>query len=232
ASRRLILLQLTLGFFAQFLFALPYLRRVHGLEKLNPRQRYLFVSNHVSLLDTILLGSLFWRSGNHPLLVLGAKNAWRDSWFRSLLSRPLGFLLERGKLNPRRIHELEIYGRTIESFNLLVFPEGTRGDGVTVAECQPGIFYVAQAARAPIMPIFIQNMHLVSTKAGPFHPLSGLQKVEVHFGEPIFPEDYLHLSREELTEMIRMKIAAAPGIESVVYPSVPQPVRAEISQPN
>ena len=52
-------------------------------------------------------------------------------------------------------------------------------------------------------------MQLVSTKSGPFHPVGGLRKVEVHFGEPVLPEDYLHLTRDEFTEFIREKIAAA-----------------------
>jgi 1-acyl-sn-glycerol-3-phosphate acyltransferase len=208
-SRRRKAVQATLGFFANLLFALPYARRVSGLEKLKPAQRYLFVCNHVSLLDTILLGALLWRSKNYPILVLGAKTAWCDSWVRTRLSKPIGFLLERGKLNPNRLRELETYAREIKRFNLVVFPEGTRGNGVDVAECQPGIFHVAQTARAPIVPIFIENMQLVSTKTGPFHPFGGLRKVEVHFGEPVFPDEYLHLSRDEFTEFVRRKIVSA-----------------------
>src|SRR5271170_2171013 len=127
-SRRLKWIQALLGFFAYVLFALPYARRTHGLEKIKPSQRYLFVCNHVSLLDTIMLGALLWRSGNYPILVLGAKKAWCDSWVRSILSKPIGFLLERGKLNPNRLRELENYARKIKSFNLIVFPEGTRGN--------------------------------------------------------------------------------------------------------
>ena len=205
-SRRLKWIQALLGFSAYVLLALPYARRVHGLEKLKPSQRYLFVCNHVSLLDTIMLGAFFWRSGNYPILVLGAKKAWCDSWVRTLLSKPIGFLLERGKLNPNRIRELEVYANEIKRFNLIVFPEGTRGNGVDVAGCQPGIFYVAQAARAVIVPIFIENMQLVSTKTGSFHPLGGLRKVEIHFGEPVLPEEYLRLSRDEFTEFVRRKI--------------------------
>ena len=234
-SWRLKLIQALLGFFSHLLFALPYARRIHGLEKIKPPQRYLFVCNHVSLLDTILLGALLWRSGNYPILVLGAKNAWCDSWVRTMLSKPIGFLLERGKLNPNRLRELEVYAREIRRFNLVVFPEGTRGNGVSVAECQPGIFYVAQTARVPIVPIFIENMQLVSTKNGPFHPLGGLRKVEVHFGEPVLPEDYLGLAREEFTDFIRQKITRAgkPGLafESAdqISPLQPSPPAARLS---
>src|SRR5471030_454100 len=196
-SRRLVFIQALIGATVYAALALPYLRRTQGMERLRPRQKYLFVANHVSLLDSILLGGLCWRSGRYPILVLADKKVWQASWIRRLLSRSTSFLLERGKLNPGKIRELQAFGRAGKKFQLIVFPEGTRGDGVNVAECQPGIYLIAQEAQLPIVPVFFENMQLVSTKTGRFHPIGGLRKVEVHFGEPILPEKYLDLPREE-----------------------------------
>ena len=207
-SRKLICIQALLGFFFNLILVLPYLRRTHGLDKLKPAQRYLLVSNHVSLLDTILLGTLLWRSGNYPIFVLGDKSVWRDSWIRDVLSKPFGFLLERGKLNLGRIRELQQYASKIKDFNLIVFPEGTRGNGVDVAVCQPGIYFVAQESRATLVPVFIENMQFVSTKKGKFHPVGGLRKIEIHFGEPIAPENYLQMPRKEFTAFVREQISA------------------------
>jgi len=207
-SGRLILIQALLGIGAYLAIALPFMRRAHGMERLQPERRYLFVANHVSLLDTILLGALCWRSGCYPILTLGDKMVWHASWIKRLLSSRIGFLLERGKLNPRRIRELQEFGRAGRQFHLIVFPEGTRGDGINVASSQPGIYFVAQEARLPIVPVFIQNMQLVSTKTGRFHPIAGLWKVEVHFGEPIVPDAYLQIPRVEFTEFVRQRIAA------------------------
>ena len=117
--------------------------------------------------------------------------------------------LERGKTNLNRIEELQTFGRAGNEFHLIVFPEGTRGDGVNVAPCQPGIYFIAQEARIPIVPVFIANMQLISTKTGRFHPFRGLHKVEVQFGKPIPPEDYLTQPREEFIEFVRQKIADA-----------------------
>ncbi len=205
----LTFVQWWLGLGATIFLALPYLRRTHGLEGLDSKQRYLFAVNHVSLLDTILLGALCWRANCYPILVLGDKHVWHASWLKKLLSSRIGFLLERGKLNPNRMAELQTFGRAGNEFHLVVFPEGTRGDGVNVATCQPGIYHIAQAARLPIVPVFIANMQLISTKTGRFHPFRGLHKVEVQFGEPIVPENYLALPREEFVEFVRQKIAAA-----------------------
>lgn len=190
-----------------YVFSLPYLRRAHGMHRLLPSQRYLFVANHVSLLDTLLLGGLCWRSGCLPILTLGDKRTWQASKVRSILSSKVGFLLDRDKSNPNRMGELRAFGRAGRNFHLLVFPEGTRGDGHNVGPCRSGIFVIAHEARLPIVPVFIENMELVSTKGGQFHLFGGLSKIEVHFGEAIAPEQYLDLPREEFLNFLRSTIA-------------------------
>ena len=208
-TRGVVVVQFLLGLVLHLVLALPFLRRTHGMGRLLPGRKHLFVVNHISLLDTLLLAALCWRFRYYPILVLGDKNIWHASWIRRFLSHRTAFLLQRGKLNPNRIHELEYYGRAGKEFQLIVFPEGTRGDGINVAPCQPGIYFIAQAARIPIVPVFIENMQLISTKNGPFQPLRGLRKVEVHFGESISPEVYLPMPRDEFLEFVRQKIADA-----------------------
>jgi 1-acyl-sn-glycerol-3-phosphate acyltransferase len=208
-SRRLVFVQALIGAAVYAVLALPYLRRAQGMEKLRPGQNYLFVANHVSLLDSILLGALCWRSGIYPILVLADKKVWQASWIRRLLSRNTSFLLERGRLNPSGIRDLQAFGRAGKNFQLIVFPEGTRGDGVNVAECRPGIYFIAHAAQLPLVPVFFENMQHVSTKHGRFHPLGGLRKVEVHFGEPVPPEKYLALPRAEFLKFVQRSITAA-----------------------
>jgi 1-acyl-sn-glycerol-3-phosphate acyltransferase len=223
-SRGLVFTQFFMGIGVTLAIAFPFLRRVHGLDRLRPGKKYLFVSNHVSLLDTLLLGAICWRSGCYPILVLGDRNVWQVTWLHKLLSTPIGFLVERGKINPDRIRELEAFGKSGSEFHLVVFPEGTRGDGVNVARCQPGLFYIAQEAKLPIVPIFIENMQLVSTKTGRFHPISGLRKVEVHFGEPIEAEDYLSLPRDQFVEFVREQITATKPAPAAEHSS-PAPLR-------
>src|ERR1700733_6619615 len=210
-------IQALLGLGATLFLVLPYLRRTHGRERLQPLQKYLFVSNHVSLLDTILLGGLCLRSDCYPILVLGDKNVWHASWLKKMLSNKIGFLVERGKLNPNRIGELQTFGRCGKEFHLVVFPEGTRGDGINVGSCQPGIYFIAQEARLPIVPVFIEDMQLVSTKNGKFHTIGGLRKIEVHYGEPIAPEKYLALPREEFLELVQRSITTAPQSQPATH---------------
>ena len=229
-TRSVVWAQSLLGLGAHVAFALPYLRAAHGLERLQPQRRYLFVSNHVSLLDTILLGALCWRSDCYPIAVLGDRRVWHASWIRRLLSSRIGFLLERGKLNLGRVRELQMFARAGNQFHLLVFPEGTRGDGVNVGPCQPGLHVIAQEARLPIVPVFIENMQFVSTKTGHFHPFGGLGKVEIHFGEPIPSRTYSPLTRDEFLEFIRRSIASAKSTPQAAHSSLVESVASSCSR--
>ena len=208
-TRGLLFAQWALGLVCYLFLAIPYLRKVHGLGRLYPGQRYLFVSNHVSLLDTVILGALCWRRGCLPILALGDKSVWQATWFKRALSSPFGFLLERGKLRPSRIRELNAFARANREFNLLVFPEGTRGDGIHIGTCQPGIYYIAQEAATSLVPIFIENMQLVSTKHGRFHPVAGLRRIEVYFGAPIPATTYLSLPRNEFIDFLQHQMYSA-----------------------
>ena len=203
-----LLVQQVLGIGCYLFFVLPYLGGHEGFNDLDGNRRYLFVSNHVSLLDTILLGGLFWSRQRVPLLVLGDAMVWQETWIRRLLSARLGFLIERDKKTKARIGELQSFGRSSKSFNLLVFPEGTRGDGMKVRRCQPGIYFAAEASGLDMVPVFIEGMQEVSSKRHPFRPFSGLKKIRLRFGRPIPPEEYLALDRDAMTEMVREKIQA------------------------
>jgi 1-acyl-sn-glycerol-3-phosphate acyltransferase len=198
--------QRILGIFCYLFFLVPYLRETRGLDRLSRKRHYLFVSNHVSLLDTILLGGIFWRRRFVPILVLGDAAVWRETWMRRFLSARLGFLIDRDRATKGRIEELESFGRSQQDFHLVVFPEGTRGGGVRVRRCQPGVSYVARAAAVPMVPVFIEGMQNVSSKKAPFSPIKGLRKIRVHFGEAIPAETLAAIDREEFPAFVRQQI--------------------------
>ena len=199
------LVQLVLGLGCKLFFCLPYQRRTSGLSALE-RRHYLFVCNHVSLLDTILLGGILWGTARLPILVLGDKSVWHKNWIRRALSAHLGLLIDREHLSREVVRQLRTFGRSVEGFNLIVFPEGHRGDGEHVQECQAGVAVIAREARVPIVPIFIANMQRVSSRSTPFRPLAGLRQISVHFGPRWEPQDYLALEPDALRTELRRRI--------------------------
>jgi len=196
------IVQQVLGVLATLLVYFPYVRRVHGRV---PRERRLYVCNHVSLLDTVILGACLFLRGRTPILVLGDRATWTKSWFRALLSRDVGFLIERGAPDKAMVDRLREFGSRVDRFELIVFPEGTRGDGRTVAPCQQGIRFIARAAGTPIVPVFLEGVERVTSKHGPRRLIRGLRQVEIHFGEEFSIGD---VPRKEFTAEVRRRLQA------------------------
>lgn len=195
--------QRLLGAFCYVLFVLPYVRRVVGRPG---KERRIYVCNHVSLLDALVLGGVFWSRGRLPILVLGDRETWAKSGMRRLMGTTAGHMIDRGRSVRVLINDLKAYASRSVAFNLVVFPEGTRGDGVTVGECQPGIYYVAKAAGIPIVPVRLDGMQNVSSKRGRFKLFRGLRKVTVTFGEEFEVggrgrEEFLTLVRERIRQI-------------------------------
>ena len=179
---------------------LPYVRRVHGRV---PRGRRLYVCNHVSLLDTLLLGGYLFSRRHTPILVLGDRATWQRTRFLRFLSRHVGFLIDRGAADRATIGKLQQFGGCIDRFDLIVFPEGTRGDGRTVAPCQPGIYFIARDAKTPIVPVFLEGVERITSKHGPRHLLGGLRQVEIHIGEEFTLGD---MSRVDFCDEVRRRL--------------------------
>lgn len=196
------IVQEILGFFLTLLFYLPYVRRVRG--KL-PRGRRLYVANHVSLLDTLLLGGLFYTRRRVPILVLGDRPTWSKTWMHRMLAAKVGFLIDRGVPDKNLVHLLRDYGSKVEEANLIVFPEGTRGNGEALGEIQQGIVIIARAARVPVVPVFLENVASLSSKHGRFRPLRGLRSVTIHVGEEFTPNTR---SRREFCSEIKARLEA------------------------
>lgn len=204
------LMQALLGVSCWLIFAGIYTRKISG--KIPPKsRRALFVCNHVSLLDTLLIGGILWSRRTMPMLVLGDLGTWKGGWLRRWLSWKLGFLIERGGIVRDRIDELKAFARSSQDFHLVVFPEGTRGDGERLAELQPGVYFVAKEAQIPIVPIRIRNMARLSSKHGGVHILGGLRQIEVEFGEPFEPAEYAGLRREAFMEDLRRRMEGGGG---------------------
>ncbi|MDY7095415.1 MAG: lysophospholipid acyltransferase family protein, partial [Acidobacteriota bacterium] len=155
------IVQLVLGVLVLLFLNLPYIRRATGVHRRRRGEtRRLYVCNHVSLLDTPLMASVLWTHGHRPVFVLGDAAVWNRNWFTRAVSARVGFLMQRGRMSRHRIEELQSFGRCAREFELVVFPEGTRGAGHRIGRCQPGIYYIAQAAQVPIVPVFLEDMHL------------------------------------------------------------------------
>jgi len=174
---------------------------VTGREQLDPQQRYIFMSNHVSNLDPPLL---------LPLL------PGRTSVFlkRSLMKIPvLGYAMRLGRFVPvDRDGSVESAKQSVETarqvlesgLHVMTFVEGTRSRDGRLLPFKKGPFYLAMETGAPVVPISIWGTESMMKK-GSVSITPGTAHVVFH--APLWPRDYA--TREELIAAVRQSIASS-----------------------
>jgi len=148
------------------------------------RQRIYF-ANHTSHLDFVLLWSALPRS----LRALTRPVAAKDYWDRAGLRRYLvanvfnAVLVERDRAAAAR-NPIEILLEGLgERHSLIIFPEGTRGNGVQLGPFRSGLYRLGKARPdVELVPVYIDNLNRVLPK-GEFIPVPMLASVS--FGAPM-----------------------------------------------
>jgi 1-acyl-sn-glycerol-3-phosphate acyltransferase len=174
---------------------------VRGREQLDPKQGYIFMSNHVSNLDPPVL---------LPLL------PGRTSVFlkRSLMKIPvLGYAMQLGDFVPvDRDGRVESAKQSVEKarqvmgsgLHITSFVEGTRSRDGRLLPFKKGPFYLAMETGNPVAPISIWGTESMMKK-GSVRITPGTAHVVFH--TPLWPRDYA--TREDLLAAVRQSIASS-----------------------
>ena len=180
---------------------------VKGLELLDPRQPYVFVSNHRSYLDT---AALFIFTGRR-IGVLAKKELLKVP----VLGVGMGFVnvmaIDRTN-RERAIRTTEAAAKRIQSgVSFGVFVEGTRALPGQLLPFKKGAFYMARQAGVPVVPVAIKNSDVLMGK-GTGEARSGT--LEMVFMSPVEMSGVV--SDEDMNELIaRVRNAIAAELDSI-----------------
>lgn len=121
----------------------------------------IYFANHTSHLDTLILWSALppaLRATTHPL---AARDYWGKGPMRSFIAeRALGAVLieRRGCLCNNSDPLAEARERIAQGHSLILFPEGTRGNGLLPAPFRSGLYHLARACpQAELVPAYLAN---------------------------------------------------------------------------
>src|ERR1041385_8494074 len=134
--------------------------KVRGLELLDPKQTYVFVSNHRSYLDT---AAIFVYTGRR-LGLLAKKELLKVP----VLGVGMGFVnvmaIDRTN-RENAIRTTEAAAQRIQSgVSFAVFVEGTRAKPGELLPFKKGAFYMARQAGVPVVPVAIRNSDVLMGK--------------------------------------------------------------------
>jgi 1-acyl-sn-glycerol-3-phosphate acyltransferase len=182
--------------------------KVEGLETILPNGSYVFISNHLSFLDT-------------PVVLANIPVQFRFLAKRGLFQVPfLGQHLSRAghipvpREDPRAaVRTMQLAAETIQrkKISLLIFPEGGRSHDGELQPFKEGGAYIAIRAGVPVVPIAINGTReLLPWGSGVV--LSG--NVSLRILKPIETTDLSLKDRARLTERVRTLIAQELGANS------------------
>jgi len=157
--------------------------RVHGFNRLDPRQRYLFMVNHQSNVDIpVLVQSL----PGFQLRWIAKRELLRVPFFGWAMWAGKHIAVDRadsaGALAVLKTAAVRMAG----GISVVVFPEGTRSPDGRLLAFKRGGFLLAAKTTAHIVPVTISGSHKLLPK-GEWRLRPGI--VEVHVGEPIATTD-------------------------------------------
>src|SRR5262249_2642582 len=166
---------------------------VRGLELLDPKQTYVFVSNHRSYLDT---AAMFIHTGRRTGLL-----AKKELLKVPILGVGMGFVnvmaIDRSN-RESAIRTTEAAAQRIKSgVSFAVFVEGTRAKPGELLPFKKGAFYMARQAGVPVVPVAIKNSDVLMGK-GTGEARSG--EIEMVFMKPIDTVD--RVSDEAIDQLI------------------------------
>jgi 1-acyl-sn-glycerol-3-phosphate acyltransferase len=126
---------------------------VHGMEVLDPRQTYVFISNHRSYLDTATLFAYIGRR----IGILAKKELLRVP----ILGYGMGYVNVMAIDRSNRERALETTAAATErirsGISFGVFAEGTRARPGELLRFKKGAFYMAVQAGVPVVPVAMKN---------------------------------------------------------------------------
>lgn len=165
-----------------FIIASIFFRmRASGRKNIPRTGPVILAPNHMSYFDPAIIGTAVWRKVNYA-----AKKELFDRplfgwWLRGVQSFPISRdIMDRRAL--RTVLNLLQQGKVV-----LMFPEGTRGDGQHLLEPRPGVGMVAYMSRAPVVPVYIKG----TDKVYPRHArIWRFKPITVYYGKPLNLERY------------------------------------------
>ncbi|HZI18197.1 MAG TPA: lysophospholipid acyltransferase family protein [Pyrinomonadaceae bacterium] len=127
--------------------------RVRGLEKLDPRQAYVFVANHRSFLDT---AALFYYTGRR-IGIIAKKELLKVPILGYGMSYVNILAIDRSN-NQRAVATMKAAtDRLKRGISFAVFAEGTRARPGQLLPFKKGAFYMAVEAGVPVVPVAIKH---------------------------------------------------------------------------
>ncbi len=195
-----------LRFTSRMTASLLFSFRTTGAHHLDFDGGAIILSSHQSMMDPVLVGLI----SNQRLCYLARKTLFKNQVFAWLI-RTLDAIeidRERGGLSGLK----EMLRRLKKGDKVLMFPEGTRTLDGKIGPLKPGFIPIARRAEVPLVPVAIVGAYDCLPRGA---SMPTRKPIAVVVGDPIYPEEYLALSDDEIIARLasRMETLHQQGVD-------------------
>ena len=176
---------------------------VSGLENFAKNKSYVFMANHQSMLDVVVIALI-----PQFVHVIAKKEMFKVPVIGQGMKIVEYVSVDRkGKMGGRKSIERAVSLIKEKKYSFLIFPEGTRSLNGKLQQFRRGGFYLALNSGVPIVPITISGSFKLMPKYS-FFIKKG--KITVAFQKPVPVQGYDKSTLPELMEKVRYKIGREP----------------------
>lgn len=179
------------------LFGMGFYYRVEKLQELDPKRSYMFVSNHTSMSDIMLMLAVI----KNPFVFVGKKELVKIPLFGFFYKRTC-ILVDRNNSRSKAQVFDRAQKRLDQGLSICIFPEGgvPENESILLDEFKDGAFRLAIEHNIPIVPIsFADNKERFSYTF--FSGSPGIMRVKIH--PLVETKDYTLDHRKELKSEVR-----------------------------
>ena len=175
--------------------------KVTGLDNIPEEDGFLMCGNHQGIFDIVAIVDSFER----PLAAVLKKELNEIPFLKQIVQCTHSYPMDRDDVR-QSMKVIQSVAKELEDGrNIIIFPEGTRSkDGNNMGEFHAGTFKCVMKSKAPIVPFALIDSYKVLDQDG-CDPL----KVQLHYLEPIYYEEYKDLKSNEIAALVKERIGAA-----------------------
>lgn len=169
-----------------------------GMDNIPKENGFIFFPNHQGMYDVLAIMEVT----PVPFSVVAKKEVANIPFLKQIFSCVKAKMMDREDIRQSLQVIMDVAKEVKEGRNYIIFPEGTRSkNGNKVGEFKGGSFKAATKAKCPIVPVALINAFK------PFDTNSIEQvKVQVHFLEPLYYDDYKEMKTTEIAHLVQERI--------------------------
>ena len=171
---------------------------VHGQENIPSENGFMFFPNHQGLYDVLAI----LEACPKPFSVVAKQEVAHIQFLKQVFACMKVYTLDREDVRQAMKVISDVSNEVMNGRNYIIFAEGTRSkNGNEVQDFKGGSFKAATKAKCPIVPVALID----AFKPFDTSTISPV-KVQVHFLEPLYYDDYKDMTTKEIAALVKSRI--------------------------